>query len=50
MQVGDLVRHNHFGYTGLLIGRDKMFNWVVLRHGLIRLWAVENIEVLNESR
>ncbi len=54
MKVGDLVRHRHFGYIGILLKRMKLrghlFSWEVLRHGQVRVWAIEDIEVINESR
>ena len=49
MKVGDLVRHNHFGYIGILVKRDGA-KWIVLRYGDLRGWWPENIEVINESR
>jgi len=49
VKVGDLVRHNHFGYIGILVKRDGA-KWIVLRYGDLRGWWPENIEVINESR
>ena len=55
MKIGDLVRHTHFGYIGILVDRaSSAFSsgapWVVLRAGMLRNWWPENIEVINESR
>ena len=55
MKVGDLVKHTHFGYIGIIVGRaqsafPRAAPWIVLRDGVLRNWWPENIEVINESR
>ena len=52
MKVGDLVRHTHFGYIGIIVGRQSPspLKWLVLRDGVLRNWWPENIEVINENR
>jgi hypothetical protein len=51
MQVGDLVRHNHYGYTGVLVGYCPVSNMRrVFTRGDIKLWLIEDIEVIHESR
>jgi hypothetical protein len=51
MKVGDLVRHNHYGYTGVIIApRDCLNKWRVVTRGLVRLWFNDDIEVIHESR
>ncbi len=50
MKIGDLVRHTHFGYIGIIVGRQSSLAWLVLRDGVLRNWWPENIEVISESR
>ena len=52
MQVGDLVRHNKYGKVGILVSRVKGRRNMrrVLVHGIHKLWLIEYIEVINESR
>ena len=54
MKIGDLVRHTHFGYIGIIVGRQSSYSgalaWLVLRDGMLRNWWPENMEVINENR
>jgi heat shock protein HspQ len=50
MKIGDLVRHTHFGYIGIIVGRQSSLAWLVLWDGVLRNWWPENMEVINESR
>jgi len=49
MKVGDLVRHTHYGYVGIIVGRN-FASWSVLRSDIVSKWWPEHIEVINESR
>jgi len=53
VKIGDLVRHTHFGYIGIIVGRQSSLAspaWLVLRDGMLRNWWPENMEVINENR
>ena len=61
MKIGDLVKHKHYSYVGIILRKGKTSfrdAWIVLRHGdatwhdtqRIRCWWADDLEVTSESR